>query len=441
MFKTRSITIQFLLTIKFGGVEAQMENILILKGNILFTKTRDKFEVYNDSYIVSVDGKVEGIYTLLPEKYVNCTVEDYGDRLIIPGFVDLHLHAAQFLQCGMGMTKQLLDWLNDYTFDLERQFQDVEFAKEVYTRFADKLIANGTTRACIFASSSTQGTEVLFEVLKTKGIGAYVGKVNMDRNAPDFIIETTEESIKGTKYLIEKYKDEKRVKPIITPRFAPTSTDKLLEDLGKLSKIYNIPVQSHLSENIDEINWVQQLFPNSKKYSYVYDKHSLFGQLPTVMAHAIYLDDDEINTIKRNKVTLVHCPDSNINVRSGIMPLRKYLNMGIQVGLGSDIAGGHKIALNEAIVRAIQLSKLLSIAKPEYEPLSVSEGFYLGTKGGGQFFGKIGSFEEGYCFDALVIEDDPLIADRYNLQDRLERFLYIGDDRNICARYVEGTKL
>ncbi|MCY6369348.1 guanine deaminase [Clostridium ganghwense] len=418
-----------------------MKNILILKGNIIFTKTSDRFEICKNSYIVSVNGKVEGIYKVLPEKYMDCTVEDYGDRLIIPGFVDLHLHAAQFLQCGMGMTNQLLDWLNDYTFDLERQFQDVEFAKEVYTQFADKLIANGTTRACIFASSSTKGTEVLFDILKQKGIGAYVGKVNMDRNAPDFIIETTEESIKGTKYLIEKYNNEKLVKPIITPRFAPTSTDELLEELGKLAKVYNVPVQSHLSENTDEINWVQQLFPDSRKYLDVYDKHSLFGQTPTVMAHGIYLDNSEIDKVKRNKVTLVHCPDSNINVRSGIMPLRKYLNMGIQVGLGSDIAGGHKIALNEAIVRAIQLSKLLSMNQPEYEPLSVSEAFYLGTKGGGQFFGKIGSFEEGYCFDALVIEDDRLISDRYTLKDRLERFLYIGDDRNICARYVEGNKL
>lgn len=418
-----------------------MENTLILKGNIIFTKIPDRFEVYKNSYIISINGKVEGIYSILPEKYTNYTVKDYGNRLIIPGFVDLHLHASQFLQCGMGMTKQLLDWLNDYTFDLERQFQDIEFAKKAYTLFADKLIANGTTRACIFASSSTKGTEILFEILKTKGIGAYVGKVNMDRNAPDFIIETTEESITGTKYLIEKYKDEKLVKPIITPRFAPTSTNQLLNKLSKLAKAYNLPVQSHLSENIDEINWVQQLFPNSKKYSYVYDKNHLFGQLPTVMAHAIYLDEDEINMIKRNKVTLAHCPDSNVNLRSGIMPLRKYLNMGLQIGLGSDIGGGHKIALNEAIVRAIQLSKLLNMDKPEYKPLSVSEGFYLGTKGGGQFFGKIGSFEKGYCFDALVIEDDTLIADRYNLEDRLERFLYIGDDRNICARYVEGNKL
>lgn len=416
-----------------------MKTTLILKGNIIFTKTLDKFEIHKNSYIVSIDGKVDGIYEVLPEKFANSPVEDYGNKLIVPGFSDLHLHAAQYLQCGMGMTKQLLEWLNDYTFDLEKEFQNKEFAKEVYSRFGNELISRGTLRACIFASSSTEGTEVLFEVLKEKRMGAYVGKVNMDRNAPDFIIETTEESIRGTRHLIEKYKDEKLVKPIITPRFAPTSTDELLKKLGELAKEYNLPVQSHVDENVDEVKWVRKLFPNARNYLDVYSKYSLLDR--AVMAHAIYLDEDEIHMSKRKDVTLVHCPDSNINVRSGIMPLRKYLNLGLKVGLGSDIAGGHKIGLNEAMVRAIQLSKLLSMEYPEYEPLKVSEAFYLGTKGGGQFFGKVGSFEEGYSFDALVIEDDELITNRYSIEDRLERFLYIGDDRNILECYVEGVKI
>lgn len=418
-----------------------MNKVQILKGNIIFTKTAQKFEVYKNSYIISINGKVEGIYETLPEKFLHYNVEDYGNKLIIPGFVDLHLHAAQFLQCGLGMNKKLLEWLNDYTFNLERDFQSKEFAEEVYNKFADKLVANGTLRACIFASSSTTGTEILFEVLKKKGIGAYIGKVNMDRNAPDFIIETTKESIKGTEYLINKYQNEKLVKPIITPRFAPTSSDELLKELGMLANKYNLPVQSHLDENTDEIKWVKDLFPNAKNYSDVYNINYLFGQTPTVMAHGIYLDEDEIDMVKRNGVILVHCPDSNINVRSGFMPVRKYLDMGIQIGLGSDIAGGHKIALNEAMTRAIQVSKILNIINAEYEPISVSEAFYLGTKSGGTLFGETGSFENGYSFDALVIEDDVLIADRYSIEERLERFLYAGDDRNICARYVEGTKI
>ncbi|MCP4116105.1 MAG: amidohydrolase family protein [Desulfobacteraceae bacterium] len=418
-----------------------MKRSLIVKGNFIFTKESGKFEIFKDSFLVARDGRVEAIHPQLPESYKGCEILDYGDRIVIPGFVDLHLHAAQYLQCGIGMTKTLLDWLNDYTFDLERQFQDREFARAVYSEFAAKLAAHGTLRASVFASSSTQGTEELFEALKAQGIGAYVGKVNMDRNAPDFILEDTAASIDGTRYLIEKYGDDPLVKPIITPRFAPTSTDALLKSLGELAVSKDLPVQSHLNENKDEIDWVQSLFPGSRHYSDVYDRHNLFGQTPTIMAHAIYSNDDEVALAWKNKVFLCHCPDSNINVRSGIMPVRRYLKMGMNLGLGSDIAGGHRIGMNDAIVRAIQLSKLRSMEVKGEKPLTVSEAFYLGTKGGGRFFGKTGSFEPGYWFDALVIEESPFVRERYGLEDRLEKFLYTGDDRHISDRFVQGRKL
>lgn len=241
-----------------------MSNVLIIKGHFIYTKTVENFEVYKDSFLVSVGGRVEGIYQSVPEKYIGYSIKDYGNKFIIPGFVDLHLHAAQFLQCGVGMTKQLLDWLEDYTFDLEKEFRNEDFARKAYTAFADKLLASGTLRSCIFASTSTSGTEVLFEVLKDKGISAYVGKVNMDRNAPDSITESTETSLHGTEYLIKKYHNEQLVKPIITPRFAPTCTEELLQGLGKLAIKYDIPVQSHLSENTDEVKWVQRLFPEAE---------------------------------------------------------------------------------------------------------------------------------------------------------------------------------
>lgn len=418
-----------------------MKSSLIVKGNFIYTPTANSYEVHGDSYLVCVDGTVEGVYPVIPDRFKGCKVHDYGNRLIIPGFVDLHLHAAQFLQCGMAMTNQLLSWLEDYTFELEKEFDDRAFARKAYTLFADKLVACGTLRSCIFASSSTAGTEELFEVLKRKGVAAYVGKVAMDTNAPDYIIKTTLESLRGTTYLLEKYKDEPLVKPIITPRFAPTSTPELLQGLGDLALKYDLPVQSHLSENLDEIKWVQDLFKDAYNYSDVYFKNNLFGQTKTVMAHAIYLDDDEKALVKKMNIMLAHCPDSNINVRSGIMPVRSLLDMGIKIGLGSDIAGGHKMAMNEAMVRAIQLSKIVNIMDRALKPLSVSEAFYMGTKGGGSFFGKTGSFEKGFFFDALVIEDDPMVAGRYSLEDRLEKFIHVGDDRNIFARYVEGEKL
>jgi len=418
-----------------------MSNVLIVKGHFIYTRTAEKFEVHKDSFLISVDGCVEGIYPTLPDKFKGGRFQDYGNRIIIPGFVDLHLHAAQFLQCGVGMTNQLLDWLDDYTFDLEKEFQNVEFARKAYSLFADKVVANGTLRACVFASSSTTGTEVLFEVLKDKGIGAYVGKVNMDRNGPQFITETTEESIKGTEYLIKKFQHERLVKPIITPRFAPSCSEELLKGLGDLAVKYHLPVQSHLSENIDEVKWVLSLFDTVENYIDIYFKNNLFGQTKTLMAHAIYLGEDEKKRALEMGSFLVHCPDSNINLRSGIMPVREYLNLGLKVGLGSDIAGGHKIGLNEAMVRAIQLSKILNMSDKNMKPLTISEAFYLGTKSGGSFFGNTGSFEKGYTFDALVIDDDSMVAERYSLEDRLEKFIYTGDDRNILARYVEGQYL
>lgn len=414
-------------------------NGLILKGNIIYTKKMDRFEVFENSYLVSLEGIVEGIYKELPEAYRSLPIEEYGDRLIIPGFVDLHVHAPQYLQRGLGMNKQLLEWLSEYTFELEKKFQDLEFAQKAYEYFAEDLVASGTLRACVYASSSTKATEILFEILKKKGIGAYIGKVNMERNAPDSLLESMEDSLEGTKYLIRKYKDEKLVKPILTPRFAPSCSQDLLNELGKIANAYDLPVQSHLSETKREVEWVRELFPDAKNYLDVYGRSGLLGN--AIMAHAIYLKEEEMVEVKKRGVFLIHCPDSNINIRSGIMPAREYLNRGLKIALGSDVAGGHRLALNEAMVRAIQLSKLMNMQSPELEPLRVSEVFYMGTKSGGAFFGKTGSFEKGYFLDALVIEDHPLVAELYSIEERLEKFLYTGNSQNICARYVEGKQI
>lgn len=414
-------------------------NGLAVKGNIIYTKEMKRFEVFENSYLIAIEGIIKGIYKKLPEAYRGLPIEDYGNRLIIPGFVDLHIHAPQYLQRGLGMNKQLLEWLLDYTFELEKKFQDLDFARKAYEYFAEDLVASGTLRACIYASSSTEATETLFEILKEKGIGAYIGKVNMNRNAPEAILESTEDSLKGTIYLIRKYKDEPLVKPIVTPRFAPSCTQDLLDELGKIADIYHLPVQSHLSETKREVEWVRELFPNAKNYLDVYGKSGLLRN--ALMAHAIYMEEEEIMEVKKRGVFLIHCPDSNINIRSGIMPVREYLNRGLKITLGSDVAGGHRLALNDAMARAIQLSKLINMQSPEIEPLRVSEAFYMGTKAGGAFFGKTGSFETGYFFDALVIEDHPLVAELYSIEERLEKFLYTGNSQNIYARYVEGKRI
>lgn len=417
-----------------------MNEIKILRGHIIFTDEMDDFTVHEKSYLVSIDGIIEDVYETLPSKYGDIDVIDYGDSLIIPGFYDMHNHAGQYLQCGTGMTKQLLEWLKDYTYKLEADLDDEAYAKEVYKHFVEDLLKYGTLGTCTFATSSTRGTACLYEAFKASGLRAYVGKVNMVANAPDYITEDLQASIKGNLELIDKYGGEEKVKPIITPRFAPTSTEASMQALGEIAKVHGLPVQSHISENPDEIKWVKALYPWSENYASVYNKFGLYGQVPTLMAHAVHLTPEEVDMSKNKNMTLVHCPDSNINVRSGIAPVKMYLKEGVQVALGSDIAGGHKIQMNEAIVRAVQSSKHLSLTHPGAQ-LSLSEAFYMATAQGGAFFGKMGKLKKGYALDALVINDHRLYKQRYSLLDRLEKFIYIGDDRWITERYVGGLKL
>jgi len=407
----------------------------------MYTDVPGQFEVLENGYVIAVDGVIKELCEELPKVYDESTVIDHTNKLIIPGFYDLHLHAGQYLQCGTGMNKQLLDWLKDYTYDLEKDFVDTDYADKVYGRFVDDLARYGTLGSCVFATSSTEGTERLYEAYKAKGIRAFVGKVNMVRNAPDFIIEEVQASLDGLKYLVEKYKDEPLVKPIVTPRFAPTSTEESMEALGKIAKEYDLPVQSHISENPAEVEWIKELYEWSTSYADVYDKFNLYGETPTIMAHAVYLTEEERKLSQNGKVYLAHCPDSNVNIVSGIAPVKQYMEMGIKVGLGSDIAGGHKIQMNEAVVRAIQLSKIKCFYEENNQPLSLSEAFYMGTACGGEFFGNVGKLKEGYELDALVIDDHELYKERYTLLDRLEKFLYVGDDRWIVERYVAGNKI
>ncbi|HHV25870.1 MAG TPA: guanine deaminase [Tissierellia bacterium] len=419
-------------------------NSKIFKSNIIFTSTKEAFDIYKNSYIAVENGKVTGIYEKIDKDLEKIPIFDYTDKLIIPGFVDLHFHAPQLPNRGLGLDKELLPWLEEYTFPEEGKYNDIEYAEKVYKKLIHELWKVGTTRVSLFSSIHKESTELLFDLFIKSGLGAYIGKVNMNRNTPNYILENTETSIKETEEIILEYRDKSDiVKPIITPRFVPTCTSELLKGLGDLAVKYNIPVQSHLSENINEIKWVKELEPEFKDYASVYNKFSLFGQTKTIMAHCIYSTDEEIELMAKNKVYAAHCPNSNYNLSSGIMPVRKFLNADVPLGLGTDISAGHETSIQKVMVSAIQASKIKWLeTNKKYKPISTSEAFYLGTKGGGSFFGKVGSFENGYDFDALVIDDSNLgDINNLTLEERIQRFIYIGDDRNIIERYVQGRKI
>ena len=427
----------------------------VYKAHILYTKEPGRFEVQENGCVtVDDDGRVVrvGSQESGDRSQETGEVVDLGDHLLIPAMNDLHVHAPQYRNQGLAMDLELLPWLQNYTFPEEKKYADVGYAERMYRRFVRDLWRFGTMRSCIFATTHTESTRLLMRLFQEAGMGALVGKVAMDRNCPEGLTASVEETVRGYESLISWSSRQGNltphstlltplVRPIITPRFVPTCTPKMLRACGELAAKYQLPVQSHLSENRDEIAWVAELEPESTCYGDAYDRYGLFGQTPTVMAHCVWTDGEELELMKRRGVMVAHCPTSNLNVASGMAPVRRFLDEGLRVGLGSDISGGHDLSIFRMMVYAIQVSKMHYQQNHDRKFLTLSEAFWLATKSAGSFFGRVGSFEPGYEFDALVIDDSDLNHDHYSLLERLERYIYLGDDRQIVHRFCRGQEI
>lgn len=418
----------------------------VLKGDLCWSRDPRHMESCKDGYLVCKDGVSAGVFQTLPEEYQAYPLLDYTGKLILPGFTDLHVHAPQYRFRALGMDLELLEWLDTHTFPQEAKYADPDHARKNYARFVEEMRKGPNTRGCIFGTIHRASTEILMELLEEAGLAAMVGKVNMDRHSPDILREGTEESAEETIRWIEEVREKyPHVTPILTPRFLPSCTDALLEKLGEIQKKYTLPVQSHLSENRGEVTWVQELFPHSKNYGDAYDSFGLFGgeNCPTIMAHCVLSGDEEIALMKERGVFIAHCPESNTNLASGIAPVRRYLEEGIPMGLGSDIAGGTRCSLFFAMAEAIRVSKLRwRLVDDQLAPLTVAEVFYLATKGGGAFFGKVGSFEKGYVLDAFVLDDSRYDnIGEYTIEERLERAIYLSEDSEVCHKFVEGRQI
>ena len=426
------------------------ENTFAVLGDVCYSISPDELITAQNAYVVCDGGKCAGVFEKLPERYSDIPVIDMSGKLLTPGFVDLHLHAPQYSYRGTGMDLELLEWLESITFPEEAGYADTEYAIRAYRIFTDDLKRSPTTRACVFATIHADATLELMRMLDECGMAAYVGKVNMDRNSPDNYRETTRGSLEETEKWLKSCEqagflaEDSRVRPIITPRFVPSCTDELMRGLGKLAASHGLAVQSHLSENISEVEWVSELAPDAAGYADAYDRFGLFGgDVKTVMAHCIYLRDDEMELMRQRGVFAAHSPQSNMNLRSGIAPMRKLLERGIKCGLASDLAGGSSINMFKAVTDAIQVSKLYwRLIDDTKAPLSFRESFYLATKGGGEFFTKTGSFEKGYEFDLLAIDDSMAATPlKFGIVERLERTMYLGHAGFIKAKFVAGRRI
>ncbi len=416
--------------------------LTIFKGHIVDAPKLGQLRVTENGYLVTEDGAITGVYENLPERFCGVPVTDYGDRLILQSFCDMHLHAPQYPMVGMGMDLPLLDWLNTYTFRTEAKFSDLDYAEKMYRRLARELIDNGTTRVCMFSSLHTDATLLLMRILEDAGITGYVGKVNMDRNSAPYYQETTAESKRETLRWLDACAEFQNIRPILTPRFTPSCTDELMAWLGALAKERGLYVQSHLSENLAEIDWVKQLHPDCPQYWESYAKYGLFGD-HTVMAHCVHSDVRERAAMRESGVYVAHCPDSNINLYSGFPPIRDMLDEGVRVTLGSDIAGGALLPMPQVITAAIRMSKAKRVSTNWKTPfLTVADGYYLGTTAGAAYFGAGNGFAQGDMLHAIVVDDSDFAEQTgLSVKERFERSLYMLRSDNILAVYSNGKKL
>ena len=406
---------------------------MIIKGNIISAPKFGEIEIFENGYIVIKDDKIISLSKELKEEYKNEEIIDYGNKLIFQSFSDMHLHAPQYPMLGMGYDLELLDWLKTYTFLNEAKFKDTSYARIIYKKLANELIKNGTTKVAMFSSLHKDSTLILMDELEKAGVIGYVGKVNMDRNGGIDLEEKTDDSINDTIDWLNK-SNFNNIKPIITPRFIPSCTPKLLKELGKIAKEKDLPIQSHLSENVNEINWVKKL-ENVNEYYEAYQKYDLWNN-KTLMAHCVHSNEKEIKALKDNGVYVVHCAASNNNLISGFAKIRDLLNNGVKVVLGSDIAGGDKLSMFDNVVETIKVSKSVDITRNEKEFLSVEEAFYLATSASSEFFNEKPGFAIGNKFSAIILDDSSLINTlSLSIKERFERMFYLRQDDAIKAVY------
>ena len=389
---------------------------------------------------VKMIGTEAEVMTHLPTEI---TLEDYSGKIVFPGFIDGHVHAAQ-TQAIASYGKQLLDWLEAYVFPLEAKFEDEKFARRSIRFFFSQLLKSGTTTAAIFPSRHKEATAILFEEALRLNMRIVAGKTNMDRNAPDNICDKTEQTYSDNQQLIEKYHNKERLNYAITPRFAITSSEKQLQALGDLKKDNpEIGVQTHVSENKHEVKHVKEIFPKAKSYLDVYDNYGYLGK-GSLMAHAIYLEEKDWKRLAETQTSIVHCPTSNLFLGSGLFNLKKCREYQIPLALGTDVGAGNSFSMLRTASEAYKIAALQNIE------FTARDAFYLLTLGGAKALNQdtfIGNFEKGKEADFVVIDlkATALMQERLDKIKNIDEILFVlmmlGDERNISSVYLQGKKV
>ena len=400
-------------------------------------------EYLHDGLLLVDDGRVEATgdaESLLPELSAEVEVVDLEGRLIVPGFVDCHVHFPQ-TDIIASYGEQLLDWLDKYAFPEEKRFADEAHASNVAEFFADELLRNGTTTALVFATVHPQSVDAMFRAAQARNMRLVCGKVLMDKNCPHDLADTPQSGYDDSKALIQKWHGVDRLGYAITPRFAVTSTEEQLELAGALATEYpEVHVHSHLAENPDEVELIEKLFPWSRSYCDVYDRFGLLRER-AVYAHCLYLDEQDRALMAEKRASIAFCPTSNLFLGSGLFDLAAARAAGIKVGLATDVGGGTSLNPLRTINEAYKVLQLQDQSLPAFEAI------YLATLGGARALrldDKIGNFEPGKEADFTVLDSTTAsltrrrLATTEDVAEKLFALMMLGDDRAVVATYIMG---
>jgi guanine deaminase len=406
---------------------------------------QDAYQYIKDGLLVIEDGHVKavGSYRALAKTLSpRVKIHHYPNHLITPGFIDTHIHYPQVDIVG-SYGRQLMDWLNDYTFPAELAFKDKKVCDETARFFIKELLRNGTTTALVFGTVHEYSADALFEAAAKRNMRLIGGKVLMDRGAPKGLLDGKDLGRAATTRLIKKWHGKGRIGYAITPRFAPTSTPEQLAMAGALKAKYpDVHIHTHMSENKDEIKYVAELFPDTKDYLDVYERHGLVGD-KTVLAHCVHLSADMCKRVSASGAAVSLCPTSNMFLGSGPFNLAQLRRHNVRHALGTDIGGGTRFSLLETMNAAYSVCQLRDLS------LSAMDAFYMATLGGARALGlgkHIGNFEAGKEADFVIMDlkATPLIARRLKSVKRMRALLFaimvMGDDRMIAHTFVMGKK-
>ncbi|KAI0190365.1 hypothetical protein EV127DRAFT_89719 [Xylaria flabelliformis] len=445
----------------------------VFHGPLIHSLGPDQLEVIdNGLIIVNPDGVISYLVNSVPRESVGQHLTSLGlsepqydvhflerGQFLIPGFVDTHNHAPQWAQRGLGQSMHILDWLDKVTFPNEARFRDPDYARRVYASCVDGFLQQGITTASYYGSMHAEATKILADLCLEKGQRAFVGKCNMNRNAPDYYRDATvESSLSDTRDCIAHMRridpEGKLVKYVLTPRFAITCEDALLAGLGEIAKSDpDLAIQTHFNEAEQEMSFTKTLFPT---FDNEVDLYNHFGLLTkrSILAHCCYVSEYELGRLKDLDCGIAHCPVSNMTVGGGFMaaPVRTFLQRDMKVGLGTDSGGGFSSSILDAMRQALVASNAREVlSQGEERGLSINEIFYLATLGGARVCcldEKIGSFAAGKEFDALLIDSESskpgimtMVEEHDTMKTIFDKFIMTGDDRNIKKVFVRGRQV